>query len=102
MKDRRRAGHERCCGSHRMPETKPAKQRLRSHCLLEEKPAKSSLKKPPLARVEARSPGVRAGEETGETMNLSHHHLRERFLDMILKYYHYYSFLLIENILFSS
>ncbi|KAF3503609.1 hypothetical protein F2Q69_00043215 [Brassica cretica] len=27
-------------------------------------------KKPPLARVEARSPGVRAGEETSETMNL--------------------------------
>ncbi|KAF2556955.1 hypothetical protein F2Q68_00013835 [Brassica cretica] len=44
-----------------------------------QKPTKSSLKKPPLARVEARSLGVRAGEGTDVIMNLSQRHLRERF-----------------------
>ena len=71
MKVRRKTGHERCCGSRRMPKTKPAKKIWRSHRLPEEKPAKSSLKKPPLARIEARSPGVRAGEETSNHERLS-------------------------------
>lgn len=38
MKVRQKTGHERCCGSHRMPETKPAKQVWRSHRLPESKP----------------------------------------------------------------